>query len=224
MGRTISLAAVALTLAACSERLPPLTQDGGTSPDLRVDAAGPRLDRGVPLPDQLPPPPDNGVMPMECTVGIRVDNCCTGAEPVTVAQIEADPCLVPYLDGFDIPPECRELWDPECEYIDCAFGPPPSRLTAYFNGACEFVDECMAPDDCVVARNFFQCCSCPQAYPRALVDQEPCLILPPQSAVPEECFNPDCALVDCWPCPEIPSEVECVIGDALNRCQAAYGP
>lgn len=216
----LAVSMVSLLLLGCDDRLPPVGDDGGTAPDRGVDASQPRPDVGLIIKDLGPQPP-------ECTIGIRVDNCCTNAQAVFTHEMELDPCLVPYPPAVPYPAECSAQWDPGCDEVDCIFGPPESRLVelnAVF-GECQFVDECELPDDCILARDFRHCCSCFEAYPRALVERDRCLITPPQSAVPEECFNPECAAIDCVACPGIPAGVDCLASDGgFNRCSPSTMP
>lgn len=210
---------VALSGIGCDDRLPALADGAVKPPDQLVDITSPEADQ------RLPPPPDLGPGAHECTIGIRVDNCCTNAEAVTARQIEGDACLVSYPPTFPLPRECEALWDPACDVLDCTFGPPESRLTLPVQGECRFVNECDLPEDCTIARDAFQCCSCFESTPRSLVEREPCLIPPPQSSLPEECHNPECDLVDCAACPSIPAGSECYLSDGgFNRCVTMPAP
>jgi hypothetical protein len=149
----------------------------------------------------------------QCVLAIRTDNCCEHAFAATVSDIEADLCLS-YWSGYwnDVPQECLDRWDPECDYIDCMPAPPPSRATECNGSSCFFVSECASDDDCTRLLNWRECCPCPEAWPLSMVGRDPCLTLPTASP-PEGCQPLHCDAVLCEPCS---------ISPAL-RCDPDYG-
>ena len=105
----LSLFALSLAvLAGCGGR-PPVgsnadgagTQDAATS---GADAGRADID----TPPIVPPtiPPSNG----ECAVAIRVDDCCQAPQPVALADVLADECLVLWEDRYNIPEACKKRW------------------------------------------------------------------------------------------------------------------
>lgn len=56
--------------------------------------------------------------------------------------------------------------------------------------------ECMSDSDCDLATNLAECCpGCKQAYPKKLIDSEPCLVT--DGASDPKCERPECAEVFC---------------------------
>jgi hypothetical protein len=137
----------------------------------------------------------------ECVVALPVDDCCLAAFPATSADIEADPCLVYWGPwAWDVPEQCLEQWDPQCDYIDCAPMGPASRAVECAEVGCSYVDECESEDDCALLVNGRQCCPCPEAWPVSMVDHDPCLVFPGEQ-IPPDCRPPSCEGVACEQCP-----------------------
>jgi hypothetical protein len=113
---------------------------------------------------------------------------------------------------------CFELSPLNCAAVLCLPQPPPSRIVESDGaGGCRFVDECMTADDCVIASDPRQCCTCGSSMPAVLLEADPCLVAEGE-ALPAAgectCRNP----VTCGACVPPPDVATCVIGDALNRC------
>ncbi|MCA9671708.1 MAG: hypothetical protein KC503_39185 [Myxococcales bacterium] len=206
-------------LAGCGGR-PPVgsnadgagTQDAATS---GADAGRADID----TPPIVPPtiPPSNG----ECAVAIRVDDCCQAPQPVALADVLADECLVLWEDRYNIPEACKKRWPKRCELVDCASAEPLSRVAKRIGGVCKYADECTTNTDCTVATNTRTCCACPEVVPRALLPINECLHehnATPSGPWPKRCLQP-CPEVLCAPC-GVPASVECVLGDDINRCTA----
>jgi hypothetical protein len=160
-------------------------------------------------------------------VAIRVDICCAAAEPATAEEVSQDPCLVPYPVSYSkIPKSCQDKWPEWCDYVDCAESPPESRLVHRLpDGRCAYKDECLTDVDCTLAVDVRRCCTCPEPYPRELIDVDPCVVLPeqaesPSPGCPDRCT--DFVLCDGCPPPGAGPVPHCTLGDALNRCAASY--
>lgn len=175
---------------------------------------------------------DGGVVPTmpppSCVIALRVDDCCTTPVAATSAEVAADRCLVeyplaaPHRVLSSIPAECSARWRPQCALIDCAFSTPPSRVVRRDGASCRFDHECQQGADCVPAGNRTQCCSCPTAFPRAVVEREACLYPVPTQGEPPpaSCAQADdCDDVFCGPCPPL-DEPACMSHGPgeLRRC------
>jgi hypothetical protein len=162
---------------------------------------------------------DLGLPNSHCMIAIRVDNCCTQPIPALVQHVAQDPCLVPWPIQT-IPKECQAKWPEMCQYVDCAYAMPPTRVVGVVpGGGCAWADECADKTDCVLVRDARECCSCLEPYPRSLVQQDVCLV-GLQVTPPPSC--PVCLdAVLCEPCPPPPSYA-CVQTDPYNVCQTVY--
>ena len=137
-----------------------------------------------------------------CRVAVRTDNCCEAAYPEKIWIIDFDPCLE-YWSAYgavSIPQECLDAWDPQCAYIRCAPGSPPSRAARCNQGTCEFATECATPADCVLVMDTRKCCPCPEVVPRGLYVVDPCLLAYPNSVGPTDCEPTACPAVPCELC------------------------
>lgn len=194
-------------------------EDGAPQPD-----AGPLpvADTGPVTPDAHPSPPDFGPEGERCVVAIRTDNCCESAQPVKASAVALDPCLVLWPPKYPIDEACEAKWETNCNELDCMSAPPLSRVAALVNGQCQFTDECTTVEDCTIATDLRHCCSCDQAYPKALLEVDPCLLTPNMASAPESCL-PDCSAVRCDEC-QMPARIECSPGDDLvfNRCETFW--
>ena len=204
----------ALCLVACGER-PVDPQEPAT------DAAPKRIDGGpLPLPPTVQP----------CVIAVRVDKCCTAAQPVVAQQLDHDPCLArwPLKPGFQVPAECKAKWTVDCNAIDCTWMPGKTRLVKAVGETCEWQSECNSDAECKAAVDTRRCCSCPAGYPGLLLAQEPCLVpveLPASALPPPACKDAaDCSLVDCAGCPP-PATPRCEVTNqsALRRCTPWVG-
>lgn len=200
----------------------PLLGCGGRSFPLGGDGAPTGGDGGtVPLQDGAPPTPatDLGLPATGCIVAIRVDNCCTQPEPALVQHVAQDPCLVPY-PYKTIPKACSDKWPEMCQYVDCAFGQPPTRVVKEVpGGGCAWADECADKSDCVLARDARQCCGCAEPYPRTLLQLDKCLV--DLNTYPPAACAEECTAVLCEACPPPPS-FECVQEQPYRVCRAVY--
>lgn len=190
-----------LALAGCGQRPVPLAADGQAS----TDASPTRRDAFQPDADPWQPPlPASG-----CVVAIRVDDCCTAPMPAPVQMVKADPCLVLW-PPTNIPPACAAKWPEACAYTDCAYSPPISRLArAVPGGTCAWASECTSHDDCIPTLNTRECCGCPTAYPKVLVDLDPCLCdARLNMPCPAQCAK-NCDAVKCKSCDEWP-QISCI--------------
>jgi hypothetical protein len=166
----------------------------------------------------------------ECVIAIRVDACCTTAQPTLAALLKEDPCLVrwPLKPGYDAPAVCKAKWTVDCSTVDCTWTPGKTRLVALVGGGCEWKSECAADTDCAAAIEARRCCTCPAGYPRELLAQEPCLVpaeTPTAMFPPPGCKEPaDCSMVDCIACPA-PATPRCEVTNqsALRRCTPWVG-
>jgi len=125
---------------------------------------------------------------VECVLAVRLDQCCLPAQPVSRAELDADPCLAEWSPFGASPPA-----NPACAAAPCnspclTIPPVSSRLVAPdASGTCHFVSECATPDDCVAVRNVtLGCCEDPIGVPLSLAASEPCLLGPDQSS-PAQC-------------------------------------
>jgi len=192
------------------------TEDGALTPDRGALT----MDAGPLTPDLPPPKPDMGPGDETCVVAIRTDNCCTSAQPLKASEVASDPCLELWPPTFPVAEACTDRWDPECTRLDCMSAPPPTRVAIAVDGQCQFAEECDTDDDCLIAVNMRACCSCGDAYPKALLLLNPCLRPPSRSHVPEGCLD-DCSTVRCDGCVP-PYAAECVHGDDYNRCEPLW--
>jgi len=141
-----------------------------------ADSTGFALDGGLASFDAGSQPKVDVLTATTCTIAIRVDNCCTQPIAVRPEQLKSDPCLVPYVYGLKVPKLCRDKWPKMCELVGCTFGQPPSRLvTVAPGGSCHFKNECETDADCVLANDARKCCSCAQAYPTSMTEEDRCL-------------------------------------------------
>lgn len=170
---------------------------------------------------------DAGTVPAsDCVIAVRTDTCCDNPRAVTRAEVEADLCLETFRPTV-FAPECQAAQPPECELVDCDFGPLPSRLVAPDGAGCRFTDECDTDSDCTVAFDYRQCCvQCSsRIVPRELVRTEPCVteeLVP--GAAPAGCTPPACPDIPCAPCPPERPEPQCVVDPdpgALKTCVQA---
>jgi hypothetical protein len=204
---------LSLCLAACGDR--------SIDPKQPADAAPPRID-GAPL--SLPP------TVRDCVIAIRVDACCTTAQPVAGSQLQLDPCLLqwPLKPGLDIPAACKAKWTVDCGALDCTWMPGKTRLVSLVGGVCTWKSECTSDAECGAAIDARRCCTCPAGYPRELIAQDPCL---ESAETPATVFPPpgctdaaDCSMVDCIACPP-PATPRCEVTNqsTLRRCTPYVG-
>ncbi len=138
----------------------------------------------------------------DCVIGIRVDNCCEQAFPVTLEDIQEDICLVRWSDwGYwdQVPQECYDRWDPICDMIDCAPAGPWSRATECSPEGCRLVPECSQESQCTLMTDHSYCCSCPTSWPTSMLGHDPCVVPAGEQPGPG-CHLPDCEQVLCEPC------------------------
>lgn len=195
MLRRTLLVLLALGLAGCGGRhLPTEHRDAAVADGTHRD--------GTSIPDGFYNPAC--AKDDDCRVAVRTDNCCESAYPEKVWIVDFDPCLE-YWSAYgavSVPEECLDRWDPQCAYVDCMPGPPPSRVARCDQGHCEFALECNDPSACMLVLDVRECCPCPTAVPRALYQVDPCLTKYPQDAFPpEDCYPQACPAMPCQECP-----------------------
>ena len=156
----------------------------------------------------------------DCVVAVRLDYCCGATAAVTVAELEADRCLVLYptseLDS-DLSVACQNRSGVNCAVADCAPTGPPSRI-AISDGArgCRFGDECEISSDCVLASDLRPCCGCPGPWPRAVVERDSCLVEAGEGDVDPACMACDSS-PSCGACEEI-GRIVCTRGLVFAEC------
>jgi len=174
----------------------------------------------------------------DCTIAYRADECCACPTPVTAAQAEADPCLIPVVQSY-IPPECAV----DCSGVRCGDCPPNTGQVGCDRGQCVWHDggACGSDHDCVVGVRVDDCCTQAEAMTRQERDADPCLLpFPPPWEIPQVCrdrWSVDCAMLNCtWAPPEYRSvvcgsdgcttvpectgESDCVLAVDGNQCCA----
>jgi hypothetical protein len=161
----------------------------------------------------------------ECMMGSVVGACCGGASPMKSADVATDPCLLPFPDVSGTADGCATM--PDCSGTQCGMLDTPIPRTAELgpDGQCVAVDECETAADCVIAVNSASCCSCPEAFPKRMLEQEPC-ITTHVGAPSAACA--DCSAYDCPPCATtMDAQPHCVANAAgirsctiVNGCQA----
>ena len=166
-----------------------------------------------------PPAASACKVPGDCLVAIRVDTCCASPIPAPAASLESDPCFVPYPIKEPIPAQCTARWPAVCQTIDCAGAGPTSRLVAPAPGGCTWAAECQPDADCVLAidHSVPTCCACPSAYPKALLDTNPCLC-----EAGQPCSLPPSCSTAPVPCPG--GCTMCNAGTAVCRKASPAGP
>ncbi len=147
----------------------------------------------------------------DCVLGIRTDNCCTAAMPVTKNDIHEDQCLTYWpIQYIQIPQSCYDQWDPMCEMVDCAPIEPWSRAVACQDDEggkmCRFVPECDNRYDCAVLVDTRSCCPCPAPWPLSMKSHDPCLV-DPGVPPPASCAPTNCPEMPCPSCNDV--SVEC---------------
>jgi hypothetical protein len=133
----------------------------------------------------------------DCIIAIRTDVCC--GEPFVISrhEMDEDPCIQKYYGSEPPSAECRARWPPGCQYADCAFFPPLTRIAGRGrDGTCQFLSECETDDDCVWALDARTCCGCPAYYPRSLLATDRCLAAL-ESESSSDCPESTCATVRC---------------------------
>ncbi|MBW2735967.1 MAG: hypothetical protein JRH20_26580, partial [Deltaproteobacteria bacterium] len=200
-----ALIVLALT-GACEERQP-------TAVDGSVD--------GTPADGTLDIAPVDARPLGPCVVAVRIDDCCQPAVPAGADEVQNDACLVFWPAMLPLDEACVATWSPACGPGDCITPSPPSRVAARIDGACEFADECTAPEDCVFATDMRSCCPCANVYPPSLVAQDACLVNDEADA-PASCL-PDCTNVQCEQCMP-PPLVQCTFtaSSKFNSCQGQW--
>lgn len=82
---------------------------------------------------------------------------------------------------------------------------------------------CASADECVIARPTTGCCGCEQAYSRADVDADPCLVerreVPPAGCLPDPAA---CATIDCAACDTVVRAI-CEAGTCAGSSECAAG-
>lgn len=119
-----------------------------------------------------------------CAIGIRVDECCSGALPVSARMfnVPEDPCLVPYVSSPHpaerIPQVCQDQWPDSCMLLNCTWSGPISRLVELSPaGECRWKSECSPElNDCDWGVDLRQCCGCGKAIPTALPLEDLCVV------------------------------------------------
>ncbi|MCB9557934.1 MAG: hypothetical protein H6707_17610 [Deltaproteobacteria bacterium] len=197
--RNLALALTVTTLSlGCGARSTKQAEDAGTT---LADSTTTQAD-ATSSPDMLNARP--------CTIGVDFSKCCPQFEAIAVDDLpKNNPCWRTW-PALKPAPDCQM---PMCPAI-CAWPvAPPSRIArAGLDGVCRFADECRDPSDCVMAINYRQCCPCPEALPRPLLDgicvqatQPSAGEMPPadrrRPAPPEAACQPqDCYDLPCVPC------------------------
>ncbi len=209
-------------LVACGD------DDGGDDDDNDVDAARDTgSDRGVndaPSDGALADRQRNDIeceADSDCVVASDHRQCCVEcASAFPRALADADPCLVTAYSLSPAGCEPGGCGGAACPDLSCS---SPIRaacmggrcVTAYTcneneverDGRC--VPRCATESDCVSAQRVSGCCAgvC-QAYPRAVVEAESCLVTAGEDQ-PSECAPPPmtCAAVDCADAPPCTDEM-----------------
>jgi hypothetical protein len=167
------------------------------------------------------PTTEAGALP-GCITAVHADQCCSHPVAVTLQAAQADPCLARYADPFapDVLSRCPTA--SSCLSLDCTFFAPPSRISGpdpHSAGTCAFLDECEGPQDCVVANDFSDCCSCPAVFPKALGPTRSCVTtVAPDSGT--ACV--DCSAARCGPCTATVASATCGLeAGGVRVCLAA---
>jgi hypothetical protein len=210
---------MAIALAGCGHRSVAVDQDASSAltPGGQDGSVGSR---------PIPPAPDAGSVVSggkgdRCVMALRTDTCCGSVQASWLSEVEARECLElwPLAPGTA---QCLHLWPKGCDLVDCDTAGPPSRVVAPQGGKCAFVDECQGPADCVLAKDYGKCCSCPESRPTVLLGSDPCLVQQPETDdkvyPPPDCAVPDCPEIPCPLCTLPDSAPTCHLGDALNWC------
>ena len=80
----------------------------------------------------------------QCVLAIRIDLCCNQAYPATVAEVDAEDCVVLWPIDYealdpDLVTACVAAQPDFCEIVDCDFAPPASEeVTVDASGACVY--------------------------------------------------------------------------------------
>jgi hypothetical protein len=86
---------------------------------------------------------------LECRLAIRLDQCCNQPFAATLAEIEADLCVVEWpIDWASLPSEvtlmCVEAQPDWCEVVDCDYAAPASDMVGPDGeGGCRY----LCPED-----------------------------------------------------------------------------
>lgn len=175
--------------------------------------------------------------PPGCAIGIRVDECCSRAQPVSTRALHqpGDPCLVPYVSSphlaLEIPQECHDRWPEGCWLVNCTWTGPLSRLVELSPaGECRWKSECdPLHNTCNWGADLRDCCGCGHGIPADLPPGDPCVVNisrvweswpnnPPgcANACPtgfegcdKFCYNPPPGIIPCKENPRDPSLNQC---------------
>ena len=204
---------------------------GGDAPDedAGADAVIPPSDTTTDTGEDAEPLPDTSVTPgcdddVGCALAVKLDQCCGCPRAMSLAEVEADPCVFP-ADAIPapMPAECVTA----CPEVAC--GP----CQVFVGAACEDevcvevpeapVATCQGDEACVLAFRVDQCCSCPQAMTGEEMEADPCLfeVGGYPEVIPQGC-EVDCEGVMCDECPGYMGAV-CVdqdcVGVPMECCQ-----
>ena len=210
MRRPTWLVILACVAGACGGRSLPTDQhDGG----VRDGAVGDAFLRDGPTDGPyVPDGPYTNFCTQDdhCRVAVRTDNCCEAAYPELIWNIDPNQCVVFWSaqGSTPVPQHCMDAWDPQCAFIDCMPGPPPSRVARCDQRHCEFALECNDPSACMVVVDTRACCPCPMVVPTALYDVDGCLVKYPSTEPPTGCEPQACPAMPCPVC--TPVTANCV--------------
>jgi hypothetical protein len=135
----------------------------------------------------------------ECHIAWQADRCCSCPEPVSSADLAADPCLIPIAQSA-MPTECQV----DCPGIDCAECPPnPGAVTCdEGEGQCVWDEDlrCQGDEQCLLGVRVDDCCTQAFGASRALLEAEPCVVPWPPAEIPGVCrdrWEQNCDFLNC---------------------------